>query len=87
MPASARDHARAMLAQTRPGAKEAIAKVRAREKGISLGAAVSEMMRRGLEVPVTPSRTGFPVFQPPPGAPIISDEIVARYRDDDPANE
>ncbi len=62
----------------------AIARVRAREKGISIGAAVSEMMRRGLEMPRTRSRRGFPVFQPPPGAPIITDEVVARYRDDDP---
>jgi hypothetical protein len=64
----------------------AIARVRAREKGISIGAAVSEIMRRGLEVPRTRSKRGFPVFQLPPGAPIITDEIVARYRDDDPAD-
>lgn len=65
----------------------AIAKVRARERGISVGAAVSEMMRKGLEVPVTRSRRGFPVFPPPPGAPVVTDEVVARYRDDDPSNE
>ena len=65
----------------------AIAKVRARERGISLGAAVSEMMRKGLEVPTTSSRRGFPVFPPPPGAPVVTDEVVARYRDDDPSNE
>ena len=64
----------------------AIARVRAREKGISIGAAVSEIMRRGLEVPRTRSKRGFPVFQLPPGAPIITDEIVARYRDDDPTD-
>jgi hypothetical protein len=61
-----------------------IAKVRAREKGISLGAAVSEMMRKGLEVPISSSKSGFPVFQPPPGAPVVTDEIVAMYRDDEP---
>ncbi|HWH99937.1 MAG TPA: DUF2191 domain-containing protein [Propionibacteriaceae bacterium] len=64
----------------------AIARVRAREKGISIGAAVSEIMRRGLEVPRTRSKRGFPVFQLPPDAPIITDEIVARYRDDDPTD-
>jgi hypothetical protein len=64
----------------------AIARVRAREKGISIGAAVSEIMRRGLDVPRTRSKRGFPVFQLPPGAPIITEEIVARYRDDDPTD-
>ena len=64
----------------------AIARVRAREKGISIGAAVSEIMRRGLEVPRTRSKRGFPVFQLPLDAPIITDEIVARYRDDDPTD-
>ena len=65
----------------------AVARVRAREKGISIGAAVSEIMRRGLEVPRTRSKRGFPVFQMPPDAPVITDEIVARYRDDDPFDE
>jgi hypothetical protein len=62
----------------------AIARVRAREKGISVGAAVSEMMRRGLEVTVGSTKSGFPLFQPPSNAPVITDEIVARYRDDGP---
>ena len=62
----------------------AIARIRARERGISIGAAVSEIMRRGLEVPRTRSKRGFPVFQMPPDAPVITEEIVARYRDDDP---
>jgi hypothetical protein len=62
----------------------AIAKVRAREKGISIGAVVSEMMRQGMRVPRAVSDSGFPVFQPPPGAPIVTDELVARYRDDEP---
>jgi hypothetical protein len=64
----------------------AIAKVRAREKGISVGAAVSEMMRRGLEVTVHPSKSGFPVFQPPPDAPVVTDELVAKYRDEEPTS-
>lgn len=65
----------------------AIARVRAREKGISIGAAVSEIMRRGLEVRRTRSKRGFPVFEAPPGTPIITNEMVARYRDDDPTDE
>jgi hypothetical protein len=64
----------------------AIARVRAREKGMSIGAAVSDMMRRGLELPVRRSRRGFPVFELPPGAPVITAETVARYRDDDPSD-
>lgn len=65
----------------------AIARVRAREKGISLGAAVSEIMRRGLEVRRTRTKRGFPVFEAPPGTPIITDEMVARYRDEDQTEE
>lgn len=65
----------------------AIARVRARERGVSIGAAVSEIMRKGLEVRRTRTKRGFPVFQAPPGTPIITDELVARYRDDDPTDE
>jgi hypothetical protein len=65
----------------------AIARVRARQQGVSLGAAVSEIMRRGLEVPRTRSKRGFPIFQMPPDSPVITDVIVARYRDDDPFDE
>jgi hypothetical protein len=64
-----------------------IARVRAKEQGISLGAAVSELIRRGLEVRRTRSKRGFPVFPAPPGTPIITNELVARYRDDDPTDE
>ncbi|MGB8384465.1 MAG: antitoxin [Dermatophilaceae bacterium] len=63
----------------------AIAKVRAREKGISLGAAVSEMMRQGLRVPRATSLSGFPVFDPPADAPMVTDDVVERHRDDDPS--
>ena len=65
----------------------AIARVRAREKGISIGAAVSEIMRKGLEVPRRRSKRGFPIFEPPPGSPVVTSEMVARYRDDDPSLE
>ena len=65
----------------------AVARVRAREKGISIGAAVSELMRKGLEVPMRKSKRGFPIFDLPPDGPIITSEMVARHRDDDPAGE
>lgn len=65
----------------------AVARVRAREKGISVGAAVSEVMRRGLRVPIRKSKRGFPVFDLPPGGPVITSEMVMRYRDDDPTDE
>ena len=65
----------------------AVARVRAREKGISLGAAVSEMMRRSLEVPMRRSRRGFPIFDLPPDTPVVTSEMVARYRDDDPTEQ
>lgn len=65
----------------------AIARVRARENGVSLGAAVSDMMRQGLRVPKGASATGFPVFEAPPDAPVVTDEIVARHRDDNPSDE
>jgi len=64
----------------------AIARVRARDKGISIGAAVSEMMRNGLEVPRRRSRRGFPIFDLPSDGPVITSEMVARCRDDDQAH-
>ena len=60
-----------------------VARMRAHEQGITLGAAVSELMRRGLEVPTAISPSGFPVFVPPVDAPEITADVVARYRDDD----
>ena len=61
----------------------AVARNRARERGVSLGVAVSELIRRGLATPTAESPSGFPVFPPPPGAPTVTDELVNRYRDDD----
>ncbi|HEY8306158.1 MAG TPA: antitoxin [Lapillicoccus sp.] len=62
-----------------------VARVRARERGISLGAAVSELARRGLSTSAGVSRastTGFPVFEAPTGAPVVTDDTVRRYRDE-----
>ncbi len=61
-----------------------IARMRAREHGVSLGVAVSDLMRKGLEVPVGVSRHGFPVFAPPAGTPEVTDALVAEHRDGEP---
>lgn len=65
----------------------AIAKARASERGVSLGAAVSELIRAGVAVPVGVGSSGFPIFYPPAGAPVVTDQIVARFRDDPAGNE
>jgi hypothetical protein len=61
-----------------------IARVRARERGVSLGVAVSDLMRKGLEASMRVSLSGFPVFEPPAGAPTVTEDVVAQYRDDEP---
>jgi hypothetical protein len=61
----------------------AAARVLAAQRGISLGAAVSEYARRGLQAPaVTSSRNGFPVFGSAPSGHVITDDLVAEHRDD-----
>lgn len=61
----------------------AAARVLAGQRGISLGAAVSEYARRGLQAAtdVTP-RSGFPVFGPAADGHQITDELVGEHRDD-----
>lgn len=61
----------------------AAARALARDESISLGAAVSELARRGLR-PASPSlmRRGFPVLDDVEGPPITL-ELVNRYRDGD----
>ena len=61
----------------------AVARTRARERGTSLGTAVSELIRRGLATPAAESCSGFPIFPAPPGAPVVTNEVVNRHRDDD----
>jgi hypothetical protein len=59
------------------------ARVLAAQDGSSLGAAVSELARRGLRgSALTSARSGFPVFEATEGHD-ITDELVARHRDDD----
>lgn len=61
----------------------AAARALATQNGTSLGAAVSELARRGLQdPPITTGRSGFPVFDATAGHH-ITDELVARHRDDD----
>lgn len=62
----------------------AAARSLARSRGVSLGAAVSELARRGLEAnaspPVDVSYSPFPVMMGEPGA-IVTDDLVAGLRD------
>ena len=54
-------------------------------RGVSIGAALSELARRGVEsrTPLS-SRNGFAVFQLPPGSPSFGpDEISAAIRQED----
>jgi hypothetical protein len=55
----------------------------AADRSISLGKAVSELARRGLEARVkTTARQGFPVFQVPRGARPLTLEDVRSDADD-----
>lgn len=61
----------------------AAARVLAAQRGISLGAAVSEYARRGLHAGSAPTiRADFPVFSAAPDGHLITDELVADHRDD-----
>ena len=63
------------------------ARVLARDQGVSLGAAVSELMRRGLRRPVTsgpaPAGHGFPTFRVSESAPPITLETVKKAEDEE----
>ncbi len=62
------------------------ARAKARAERISLGKAVSELALAGLRTPRSqrPRASGFPVLSGVPGHP-VTDELVAAYRDDEPA--
>ena len=55
-----------------------VAKDLARENGHSLGRALSDLVRRGLEPPArkTNTRNGVPVFPRLPGAKPVTSEMV-----------
>ncbi|WP_448808748.1 hypothetical protein [Agromyces bauzanensis] len=61
----------------------------AEQRGISLGAAVSELALRGLAAGAAgapgqrgPAPEGFPLLAVGPADHVITDELVAEYRDD-----
>ena len=60
----------------------ALARTLADEKGISLGSAVSELIRRGRDFGSTISEYGFPVFDSPADAPPITPKMVQAALDD-----
>jgi hypothetical protein len=50
-----------------------LARKLARRKGVSLGEAVSELVRRGARLPVpTEERQGFTLVRLPPGSPRVT---------------
>lgn len=62
----------------------AAARALARDESISLGAAVSQLARRGLDAgtQVVVGDGGFPIIHAAPGA-VITLDVVNRYRDGD----
>jgi len=58
----------------------AVGRTKAAAEGVSLGRALSDLVVDGLSRPpaIAP---GFPAFEPVPGH-VITDELVARFRDD-----
>jgi hypothetical protein len=59
------------------------AKRLSRAQTVSLGTVVSELMRRGLQRPVSASRDdGFPVFRVPPSARPITLADVQKLEDE-----
>lgn len=58
------------------------ARALAEQRGMSLGAAVSHLARRGMAAGPIAQRAGFPVFDATPGH-TITDELVAAHRDDE----
>lgn len=63
----------------------AAARSLARARGISIGAAVSELARRGLSGGAVTAQTDYSPFPVLRGDPdhLVTDELVARFRDDD----
>jgi len=58
----------------------------ARARGLSLGAVLSQLARRGLapEQRLGSSPSGFPTFTPGPDAPVLTVESVRAALDDEP---
>jgi hypothetical protein len=64
----------------------AAARSLADQEHLSLGAAVSRLAMRGLRPAQTGHRGGFPVLSPTDPDRLITDDLVARYRDDEPTD-
>jgi hypothetical protein len=58
------------------------ARALAREEGLSIGAVVSDLARRGLAPARVEREHGRPVIRPPAGTPAITPEIVRRALDE-----
>ena len=62
-----------------------LARVLARRRRVSLGKAVSELLRRGARQPlVTTERNGLRVVQLPEGSPAVTSEAVAELLEEIP---
>ena len=61
----------------------AAARALARDNGTSLGAAVSELARRGLRPSAARPPSGFPVFEHAAAEPVLTLELVNEHRDGD----
>ena len=61
----------------------AAARVLADQQQVSIGAAVSELARRGLRPAAVTRRRGFPTLTPTDPDRVVTEELVERYRDDD----
>jgi hypothetical protein len=62
-----------------------IAKAHARRHRLTLGAAVSDLVKRGADRPLlTEGRNGFAVVRLPPDSPVVTTEAVTRALEDVP---
>lgn len=61
----------------------AAARALARDTGVSLGAAVSDLARRGLRPSANRPPSGFPVFEHAADEPAMTLDIVNQHRDGD----
>ncbi|WP_232550131.1 DUF2191 domain-containing protein [Propioniciclava soli] len=63
----------------------AVARALAAAKGVSLGTAVSDLARQGIQQRTAPtadvSYSPFPILIGPPGH-VVTDDLVAEHRDD-----
>lgn len=59
------------------------AKELARQRGVSIGKVISELARQSLAQPGAGAlRNGIPLFPVPPGAQVVTSELVNQLRDE-----